>query len=285
MRCAGDNSQFCGGSNAINTMHTAITTAATSSSKRGLCWPWNNDKSIFSLFDPSKETWVYNWEMWSPLTGSVYTAAQYVGMVRDPTRLNQISWYYTSTSQVSPYLLGFNEPDLPGDTFVSVADAVTSWQQYFLPARKSYGTILGAPAVTNAVQTNWGIDWLNQFNAACRDTTTTPGTTKSCFDFIPLHWYGYTLSDFQNYVSNFHSVYPNYPLWITEFAFTGHDAASVAVLERQALAWLDSQSYVARYSMFGPMNAANMAGIDSGAMLTDDQTALTTVGQIYAGLA
>lgn len=283
MKCAGDSSQFCGGSNALNVVVTPITTTGTVSTKRGLCWPYNNNASVFNLFNPAQETWVYNWEMWSPLAGTSFASAQYVGLVRDPTRLTQIAWYYNANSRASPYLLGFNEPDLPGDTQVSVADAVTYWKQYFLPLRSSYGTVLGAPVVTNGVGTNWGIDWFNQFNAACKDTQTSPGTSKSCFDLIPLHWYGTTLSDFQSWVTSFHNAYPSYPIWITEFAFTNSDAATVQNLAKSAVQWLDAQSYVQRYSMFGPMNAANMAGITSAAMVSDDLTSLTNVGKVYAG--
>lgn len=285
MKCAGDSTQFCGGSNALNVMYTPVTAAATTSSKRGLCWPWNNDPAIFNLYNPTKETWVYNWEMWSPTGMSAsYAGAQYVGLVRSPARLGDIATYYNDNWQTSPILLGFNEPDLVGsDTFVTVANAVTYWKQYFLPLRSKYGTILGAPAVTNGVGTNWGIDWLNQFNAACTDTSS--GSARACFDFIPLHWYGSTLSDFQNWVVNFHNAYPAYSLWITEFAFTNVDAPTSAVLVKQAITWLDAQSYVARYSLFGPMDAANMAGITAGAMVNDAHTALTLVGQVYAGLA
>lgn len=288
MACAGDSTKICGGSNALNVLYTPVSTVllndAVTSSKRGLCWPYDNSASVFSLFNPAQETWLYNWEMWSPTSGTSFSTAQYVGLVHDSSRVEQIAWYYTSSSQASPYLLGFNEPDLSG-TAVSVADAVTYWKEYFLPLRKSYGTILGAPAVTNAVAANMGIDWLNQFNGNCTDTVTTPGTTKSCFDLIPLHWYGYFLSDFQDYVTNFHNVYPTYPLWITEFAFTYHDAQSVANLAKLAMEWLDAQPYVARYSMFGPMNAANMAGITTAAMVSDDLGSLTKVGLVYTGQA
>lgn len=61
-------------------------------------------------------------------------------------------------------------------------------------------------------------------------------------------------------------------------------SAATADLVKQALQWLDLQSFVARYSMFGPMNAANMAGIVNGAMVTDDLSGLTDVGKIYAGV-
>lgn len=279
--CSGDSSKICGGANALNVVYTAASTLKTSSAKRGLSWPYNNNASTFSLWNPYQETWLYNWEMYNPTAGTSFSGATYVGLVHDTSRLEQIPWYYNSQSQVSPYLMGFNEPDY--DPLISPANAVSYWQSDFLPVRKNYGTLLGAPAVTNAVGSGVGIDWLNQFNAACVDTTSTPGTSKPCFDFIPIHWYGYFLSDFTTYVANFHAAYPNYPIWVTEFAFTNHDAQSVQNLAKGAITWLDAQPYVARYAMFGPMNAANMAGITTAAMVSDDELSLTNVGKVYAG--
>jgi hypothetical protein len=139
------------------------------------------------------------------------------------------------------------------------------------------GTALGAPAVTNGGGSGWGINWLQQFIGNC--------TSPSCsFDFIPLHWYGTSLSDFQTHVTKFHSFFPTYPLWITEWQFTDLSSTTTANLEKQALIWLEAQSYVVRHSMFGPMNSPNMAGILNGAMVTDDLSQLTQVGKIYAGL-
>ncbi len=46
--------------------------------------------------------------------------------------------------------------------------------------------------------------------------------------------------------------------------------------------WLDAQTYIARYSMFGPMNLANMAGIPYDAMVKDDFSELTPVRLEYA---
>ena len=78
------------------------------------------------------------------------------------------------------------------------------------------------------------------------------------------------------YVSDFRQRFPDYPLWITEWQYTGITAAQTTTRERYALQWLDARSYEERYAMFGPMNAANMNGIPNGAMVTD-------VGKIYAG--
>lgn len=279
MACAGDSTKICGGANAISVVYTTIPKlAATNSTKRGLCWPWNNPASSFAFFSPSAIPWLYNWELWDPRSAGTYSTAEYVPMCRTKAEASKISQFLSNCA--AKHFLGFNEPDLPaanGGDYISPYDASVLWKQYIEPLKKSCKTALGAPAVTNGEGAGWGTDWLQQFFSNC--------TSSSCsFDFIPIHWYGNSLLNFQTYVSKVHSLYPNYPLWITEWQFTDVSSTETAILEKQALQWLDAQNYVARYSMFGPMNAANMAGIPNGAMITDDLRGLTDVGKIYAGL-
>jgi hypothetical protein len=279
MACAGDSTKICGGGNAISVVYTTIQILpATNSTKRGLCWPWNNPASSFAFFSPSAIPWLYNWELWDPRAAGTYSTAEYVPMCRTQADASQVSAYFSSC--YANHLLGFNEPDLPvanGGNYISPYNASVLWKTYIQPVKIKCGTALGAPAVTNGVQSGWGTDWLHQFFGNC--------TSPSCsFDFIPLHWYGTSLSDFETYVMSFHSLFPTYPLWITEWQFTDVSSTATANLEKYALQWLDAHSYVVRYSMFGPMNSANMAGITNGAMVTDDLSQLTNVGKIYAGL-
>ncbi|CAF1329169.1 unnamed protein product [Didymodactylos carnosus] len=279
MACAGDSSKICGGPNAISVIYTTIPILpATNSTKRGLCWPWNNPASSFAFFSPSAIPWLYNWELWDPRAKGTYSIAEYVPMCRTQAEAFKVPAYFSSC--YATHLLGFNEPDLPaanGGDYLSPYNASVLWKQYIQPVKTSCGTVLGAPAVTNGVESGWGTDWLQQFFSNC--------TSPSCsFDFIPLHWYGTSLLDFETYVTQFHSLFVTHPLWITEWQFTDVTSTATANLEKQALQWLDAQSYVVRYAMFGPMNSTNMAGITNGAMVTDDLSGLTNVGKIYAGL-
>jgi hypothetical protein len=213
--------------------------------------------------------------MWDPRGSGVYASAQYCGLCRTKDNIYQIAWYYNDQRRFSDVLMGFNEPDLQGsDTVLSVSDAVSLWQANFLPVRQKYGTTLVSPAVTNAVAPGWGIDWMNQFVAACG---------SNCFSILALHWYGYTLTDFINHFTMWHNAYPQYPIWITEWAFTDHDITSTENLSRMAMAWLDQQPWIQRYCLFGPMGPSRMAGIVNSAMLNSDETALSRLGQIYMG--
>ena len=279
MACAGDSTKVCGGSNALSVIYTTIPTLpATNSTKRGLCWPWNNPASSFAFFSPSAIPWLYDWELWDPRADGTYTTAEYVPMCRTKAEATQVPRYFSKC--YTTHLLGFNEPDLPaayGGDYLSPYNASVLWKHYIPPVKTSCGTALGAPAVTNGIGSGWGTNWLKQFFGNC--------TSPSCsVNFIPLHWYGKSLSDFQTYVTEFHASFPTYPLWITEWQFTGVSSTATTNLEKQALKWLDAQSYVARYAMFGPMNSANMAGITNGAMVTDSLSGLTNVGKVYAGL-
>ncbi|ORY84293.1 glycosyl hydrolase catalytic core-domain-containing protein [Protomyces lactucae-debilis] len=248
--------------------------AQPAASKRGLDWPWNNPSSSWSLFAPS-QSWVYNWELWDPRES--YFSGEYVPMVRSADRVTQLSTYIPADGSRCPqHLLGFNEPDLVGsDTYQTLEGAISLWRGYFNPLRQTCpSTKLGAPAVTNGNGEYWGISWLQKFFANCNDC-------QASISFIPIHWYGGSAADFIQYVGQFHNAFPQYPLWVTEFAFVGISTEAYLVEFKQALQFLDNARYIERYSAFGPMNAANMVGIVAGAMVSDDERSLTAVGRLY----
>lgn len=167
-------------------------------------------------------------------------------------------------------LLVFNEPDNcqgTGGSCMTAESAVTTYKTYISP----FGNVtrLGAPAVTNTVGPNLGLNWTIAFLQACSDYQV---------DFVPIHWYAtaYAVSYFQEFVQQAYNV-TGKPIWITEFGFPSNDAAPPS--QQQAflstvLPWLDAQPYVERYAFFmdGPECLLNSAG-----------TGLSPLGQIYAG--
>lgn len=44
-------------------------------------------------------------------------------------------------------------------------------------------------------------------------------------DAIALHWYGDGLGSFYDYIWSAHGQFPDYNIWITEFASTNSDTA------------------------------------------------------------
>ena len=137
---------------------------------------------------------------------------------------------------------------------LSPSEAASIWKQYIQPLHKS-GVRLGAPAVSAAPG---GRTWLSQFISACNGCT---------FDFIPLHWYGDGSQYFEQYVEDFHNQF-KHPIWVTEWASTSSDPASMSLSSligeaeadnllaaalqflKDTTSFLDKTSYVERYSWF-----------------------------------
>lgn len=277
--CPGNSKQLCGGVDSLSVSYTDIVTIpASNSTKRGLCWSWNNNASTFSFFSPDEIPWLYNWELWDPRPTGVYSTAEYIPMCRTQ---NDVDKVYKHVSKCkSKRLLGFNEPDLPtskGGYYISPQDAASLWKTYIEPMKKLCNIELGAPAITSSSSVGMGLDWLQQFFGNC--------TTSECtFDFLPIHWYGTSLKNFQKHVAKVHALYPEYPIWITEWQYTGFSVVATTNLIKQTIQWLDTQDYIVRYSMFAPKEAARMNSMPTAAMIKDDLSGLTKAGQIYAGL-
>ena len=253
------------------------TTVSTPTSKRGLAWPWNNPSILFNLFTPGRQSWCSNWEAFDPLPDyGGWSSVEYVPMLRSADRVGQIAERFGDASHCPQHFLALNEPDLPGDTFLSVADAVTLWRTYISPLKQRCPqTRISTPAVTNGAGANWGFDWLNQFFASCPDC-------RRDTDFYAVHWYGADVSQFQSYLGSYHATYGDKPMWITEFAYTGiTDPDAYAYATKQTLDWLDNQSYVERYSIFAPVDPAHMVGMPWGALVSSDLQSLTATGEIY----
>ena len=174
----------------------------------------------------------------------------------------------------SNILLGFNEPDMSGQSNMTVAQALSLWPQLM-----ATGMTLGSPAVADDTATPGG--WLDQFmsGAAARGYRV---------NFITVHWYG---ADFttgpavQQLQSYLQAIYDRYhrPIWLTEFALANFGSATPsyptesqqAAFLTAATTMLEHLSYVQRYAWFGlgsPATDGSMGLFGSGA-------AATAVGQ------
>ncbi|TVY85504.1 Alkali-sensitive linkage protein [Lachnellula suecica] len=152
------------------------------------------------------------------------------------------------TSYGADSVLSFNEPDgccwSCGNSCMNVSSAVSAYKQWVQPLAGKVK--LGAPAVTNGVGEGVGISYMSYFMGNC---------TGCQVDFIPIHWYGSVLDpgSFEAYVQSFYTKF-NKPIWITEFGTTSGTDAQIVAFLKQALPWLDSQSYVQRYAYFMDSN-------------------------------
>ncbi|CCG81975.1 Putative uncharacterized protein [Taphrina deformans PYCC 5710] len=241
---------------------SAPTTVSTvSGGKRGLAWDQANDPSLANLYENGKLSWVYNWGASSSFSNSL----QFVPMIKTLGDVGQLASVPKGAT-----VLGFNEPDQDG---ISAGAAAAAYKASFTPLRKSgaIGTLL-SPGITNG---GAGLPWLQSFMSQCADCE---------IDALAVHFYGPTMAMFQSQMAAIHAAFPDKQLWITEIGCTNWNTATnpspaeVSQFMSDAIAWLESTSYVSKYSFFGAMpindqslGVANemMNGAAAGSSLTD----------------
>jgi hypothetical protein len=221
-------------------------------------------KGNAGAWSTGKVSWYYTW---SPSKAS--SNREFVPMLWGPGQAadfqNKLRAGYF---QGSNSILGFNEPEQPGQSNLQPAQAVSLWKQHLQPLAGKFR--LGAPAVSSAPA---GKAWLSNFLRLCTGCTV---------DFIPIHWYGSDANAFQNYVSDIHNTFKK-NIWVTEWACAEYgggrcDQNHVYDFMGQTTAWLDSQRFVERFSWFG----ARVADIPAtNALLNTNGNALTPLGGQY----
>lgn len=221
-----------------------------------------------------KAGWYYSW-------ASAYTIAtspEFVPMVFSIRALLQQDAIGNVTRQLpetkARHLLGFNEPDHPGQANVSVDEAIRLW-----PHLQSTGLRLGSPGTANAAG-----PWLDQFMTKAKKANLR-------IDFITMHRYASpNVESFLAKIRDLHAKYEK-PIWVTEFAvadwaatpsrpsrYTGLEIRSFM---RGAVAGMRTMPFVERFawktrSPFDPVMGA------SALYHTDGR--LTATGRLYASL-
>jgi hypothetical protein len=168
--------------------------------------------------------------------------------------------------------LAMNEVNEVSQANIDPGTGAWQWRQYVLPLRQNKGYYIVSPSTTSAPS---GITWMQQWLGQLGDNEKP--------DALALHWYGYSFTDFQNYVNLFASTFPGYKLWITEFACTdfsgqGHwcDVPSFA---SQAAAFLEGHDAVAAWFPFGFVGS--MVGVQEENRLMNGDGSVTSVGWEY----
>jgi O-glycosyl hydrolase len=145
-------------------------------------------------------------------------------------------------------VLGMNEPNEKGQSNMSPQDGVTLWNRSIRPLKKKYGMRLVSPATTCGPD---GLKWQQEFFKACGGDCDV--------DVIALHWYNNNLNDFKARLNAYHQAFPKFPIWVTEFAahsFNGGrqlSASEVREFMREAIAWMETQTWIERFFWFGAM--------------------------------
>jgi hypothetical protein len=224
-----------------------------SSSKKGAS-VWAQDGLKASMADAGI-SWYYTWR--SDHGGvSAPKGAQFVPMIWNAADTNAQTLADAKKSGTN-ILLGFNEPDQPQQSNMTVDQALNLWPQ--LEATRMR---LGSPAVSWAADQTGG--WLEQFMA---------GAKKRGYrvDFITLHWYGAdftsatAVAQLKTYIQAVRAKYHK-PIWLTEYALTNFKSApqfptgqQEATFIRQSTAMLQKLPYVERYAWFALPTARNGA--------------------------
>jgi hypothetical protein len=235
--------------------------------KVGLGWALGDDPSLKN-FVTSKVSAIYSWSPFKP-SDSDALGLQFAPMLWGT---NQISDF---TNLVKPgyanWALGFNEPDLSGQSNLDPGYAASLWQQYLQPL-KNQGYNLVSPAVTSGPG---GIPWLQSFLSDCAGCDV---------DAVAVHWYGTDPQEFITYCKNFFTTF-NKPIWVTEFAcqsFTDApqcDAAQVQTFMDTVTGWMDSTDYISKYFAFGVMHDMQGVNVLDQLMAADGQP--TALGWDY----
>lgn len=163
------------------------------------------------------------WYDWDTVGGELCAGREFVPMI-----WGRITATPTLTGD-SAWLLGFNEPNLPGQSNLSPAEAAALW-----PLLEATGRKLVSPAVY-AGSNYAGDTWLEDFLAACAGCRV---------DAIALHWYGWAdcgpaaVAAFESYLSQRAAQYPGVPLWLTEYGCQADEAgfadAALTIADRYA---------------------------------------------------
>jgi len=179
-----------------------------------------------------------------------------------------IDTFQAAVVQQNPkVLLGFNEPDSASESNLDPSTAAQLWMEYIEPL-KARGIRLGGPSVTAS---STGQPWLKAFFAACNTCT---------IDFLPLHWYGDGTEGFYNYLWTIHGLYPNLPIWVTEFASTSANQTEVAQFLNATIIYMDGLDWIERYAWFGYFRPED-GNIYN---LLDNEGGLNELGELYTGV-
>jgi len=249
--------------------------ATWNGNKVGLAWDSNGTVSAL-LPSGGGVSWYYTWSAY-PVAAATSAGLDFAPQLWGPTTVSAFQSQLAAGSfSTSTAVLGPNEPDNAGQANIDAATAVSLWNQYILPLKASHGLKLGAPAVSSA---STGVTWLEEYFDALGGTGTT--------DFLPIHWYGSSASDFTNYVESVYTQF-NLPIWVTEWACVQFvdtdpacDQASVNSFLSQTQTWLNQQSYVQRYSWFGAMATVPSGIPTTDLLLTSKGNSPTALGLQY----
>jgi len=219
-------------------------------------------------------SWWYNWA--SSKNGASGNG-EYIPMFWGASNVNTNELNAAGASGATA-VFTFNEPDNPGQSNMSVAQAISLWPQIQTMA-KAHHMLIGAPSAGNYAPGGWLDQFLQQARSKGYEV-----------DFINLHPYvgdstvAASVTDLQNKLVSAHNYF-NLPIWITEYAMADFSRsgdpyfgqATEAQYATQSVAMLHTLPYVQRYAW--------LAAIPSIGGYTDTATCTSTGANTQVGVA
>jgi hypothetical protein len=204
-------------------------------------------------------SWFYGWSGDTSCTGTEEFVPQVWGSWKKLNWVPAPSKVYAAGHKV---ILGFNEPDMGGQSNLTVDEALSLWPDFDQP-----GIRVGSPATA----TN---DWFPPFMDGVAQKNLR-------VDFIAIHWYGWDAGSCNN-VSSLEGKVQwaeqwNKPIWITEWSCRLQSATVTRKFFNDALAMFKKHPLVERYSWFLSRSDGDFAG----AALIDGNGNPTDFGKDY----
>lgn len=225
-------------------------------------WPVYGPTRLDADLTSMQTPWYYDW---MPTPSSA--RAGHVPMIWSEQYIN-----FASTAAGNT-LLTFNEPDHPGQSNMSVAQAISYW-----PMLMASGKRLSSPAVTtgNEIGSN---RWLTNFMAEAN-------RLNYRVDFIAVHYYtkNTNIYAFKRYLQNIYNAYKR-PIWVTEWALVDwsnpsrYSESEQRVFFARSTEMMDDLPFVERQAWFALYDGLDGWDISSGLVEAGQET---PVGEIFA---
>jgi len=233
--------------------------------KVGIAWSYGDDPRLKN-FITEKVSAIYSWTPDKPQNTD---GLQYAPMLWGTSQLDAFE------KLVQPgyanVVLGFNEPDIPGQSDLDPVTAAQIWQAHGQPLRaQGYSTITPAVAFSKP--------WMNSFLGAC-------GGCK--FDHMAAHSYATSAQETIDYLTDLHNTY-GMSIWVTEFAcqnFQGGaqcNEGQVFAFMTKLIQWMDATPWIDKYFYYGVMTAQLININPLNALMNQDGTP-TALGRLYIG--
>lgn len=186
---------------------------------------------------------LFRYYTWSP--SSIKSDLEFVPMLWGERQVSQ--WDATINQTIQElnvtHVLGFNEPEISGQSDISPSDAASLWKAHIEPL-KAQGIRLGSPAPSSAPKgKQWLLDWMDACGGGCT------------VDFIAVHYYDINSTQFMEYLEDYHNTFQR-PVWVTEWA------CQVGTIS-DFCDWLETKKFTLRTSTTQMSNVLNRTSLTS----------------------